>query len=927
MPRKMSRSFRLRVFLILAALTLCFAVAPSLIAQNPEYSSSGRVLLDADQEKTTQVPSAKPNSKKTPPKKKTAADLPTKRYGVDVEVNKIETRLGPLASIEMEQAAPNQIGKGRKVNILSIGQGKLIENGDGTKIRVFAITSPGAAAIRAHFKDINLPEGDQVYVYGSAANSHIAGPYTGKGPFRDGDFWADRVQGETIIIEHYIHGEEKALNIFEISHVFGAARNKIAADDTVLECTNDANCFPTFENNAVGRIVFERNGGSFVCTGTLLTDRNLSLPSLLLTANHCVESEEVARSVEVYWFYKTTSCGSKKIGEYELPPTTLGTMIATSVATDSTLIRLVNEIPDGLIWSGWDAGVRALGTSVFGLNHPGDLWPTSDKSFLRRSVGQITGLSAICNNPTQQSRLTSGYQVNWSSGLTDGGASGSGLWFTEDNQHYLVGVLGCGDPPVCGGVNSDRYGKFSDFFPLIRPYVSGFVCSPTPIAIGQSVTAKLFASDCQARRGATRKYVFNALAGQQIQISLESADFDTYLSLEGPDRALIDEDHGSGGNLNSKIPATGVLTLPSTGTYAIEVSSFMGNSVGHFTLKLNNTQSNQPVDLSLDDSSFETAIGLSGGGTNYAVNRITPPSYPATLTDVAIFFRNIPVEGARAGMPLTIVAGANPSGNSNIDNIVLQRSSSTVLALGQVIFYDIPDITISSGDFVIGFIMTYPAGVFPVAVDQSPPSRRQSYISTNGTNFFIIDDTAAELAGNFGIRARLKPAAPCTYNLFPLSQSFGSTGGNGSINITTASNCSWTATSSSSWIVIRSGASGSGNGTVSFSALPNTGVARSGSINVMGQNFNITQSASGPSITNVSISGKKLFVFGTEFSSGADIVINGVTQKKVSNDDSNPTTILIAKKVGKTIARGQTIVLQVRKSNGTVSQPFTWTRP
>jgi hypothetical protein len=84
----------------------------------------------------------------------------------------------------------------------------------------------------------------------------------------------------------------------------------------------------------------------------------------------------------------------------------------------------------------------------------------------------------------------------------------------------------------------------------------------------------------------------------------------------------------------------------------------------------------------------------------------------------------------------------------------------------------------------------------------------------------------------------------CSYSLSQPAP-FTAAGGSGTINVTTtASNCSWTATTSTSWITIPSaGASGMGNGTVTFNVTANTGVARIGSINIAGKSVNISQDA------------------------------------------------------------------------------------
>jgi hypothetical protein len=770
--------------------------------------------------------------------------------------------------------------------------------------------------------NFDIPEGDEVYVYGSSPGGQVAGPYREKGPFKDGEFWADTVEGDTAIIEHYIRDQEQAFRIPEISHLFRTVQSDVTLN--ALPCQNDASCFPSIENNTVGRIRFMAGGDTLFCTGTILVDRNHYFPSLFLTANHCISSEEVARTVEVHWFYQSAACNSGSLRADRGLPVTGATLVATNRSMDTTLIRLLRPVPRNLAYSGWDAAIKPVGTNVFGLHHPDGFIPPFIDSRLRRSSGQITSLSGTCG-PLP---LAAGYRIDWSSGLTEGGSSGSGIWVTQNNQNFLVGVLSCGPAPICGGTNFDNYGKFSDFFPAVQSFISGQPCLTTPIAVGQTVPGQLASSDCQARRGVARRYTFNGLAGQQVQLSLESVAFDSYLSLLGPASELIDEDDDGGGGLNSRIPATGTLTLPANGTYTIEVSSFLGTSVGGFTLRLNGSQINQPVELGVDDGVFETGIGLTDGGNDHAVNRLTPANYPATLTDVTVFFRNSANEGVRIGDSITILSGANPSGSASIDNIALQRSQATVRALGQFVVYDVPDITIFSGDFVIGFAMTHSAGVFPIAVDQSPPLRRRSYVSSNGVNFFIIDDVAATLAGNFGIRGRVtQGSTPCTYAVSPSSHSFGSIGGNGSVSITTASNCSWTATSNSNWIVITSAINGSGSGAVFFSVLGNTGGQRAGVISIGGQSVSITQAAGGPAVTNADVAGKKLFVFGREFATGAQVLIDGIAQPKVKNDVDSPTTLLIAKKAGRNIARGQTVVIQVRNPNGAISQPFPWTRP
>jgi hypothetical protein len=86
-------------------------------------------------------------------------------------------------------------------------------------------------------------------------------------------------------------------------------------------------------------------------------------------------------------------------------------------------------------------------------------------------------------------------------------------------------------------------------------------------------------------------------------------------------------------------------------------------------------------------------------------------------------------------------------------------------------------------------------------------------------------------------------------------------------------------------------------------------------------------SAGPPEINGASISGKKLIVTGVNFDIGADIFVDGRKQKKVSNDEAEPSTIIVAKKAGKTIVRGSTVIVEVRNLDGVLSPQFSFTRP
>ncbi len=169
-------------------------------------------------------------------------------------------------------------------------------------------------------------------------------------------------------------------------------------------------------------------------------------------------------------------------------------------------------------------------------------------------------------------------------------------------------------------------------------------------------------------------------------------------------------------------------------------------------------------------------------------------------------------------------------------------------------------------------------------------------------------------------------ATSCADSISPTGQSFEAGGGTASVDVTASSECSWTAATYANWISVIS-VSSSGNGSVFFSVAANTSTSpRTGTVIIAGRSLTVSQAGATVRITNALASGKKLFVTGENFDPAAVILLND-EQQITRNDDQKPTTLLIGKKAGKKISRGETVRLSVRNPNGTESAEFSYTRP
>jgi hypothetical protein len=88
-----------------------------------------------------------------------------------------------------------------------------------------------------------------------------------------------------------------------------------------------------------------------------------------------------------------------------------------------------------------------------------------------------------------------------------------------------------------------------------------------------------------------------------------------------------------------------------------------------------------------------------------------------------------------------------------------------------------------------------------------------------------------------------RPATACTYDLSPGSAEFGKDAATGTFAVSAPADCTWSAASSASWLVVTSGNTGSGNGSVSYSISRNVEVIdRSATITVASKTFTVRQS-------------------------------------------------------------------------------------
>ena len=138
------------------------------------------------------------------------------------------------------------------------------------------------------------------------------------------------------------------------------------------------------------------------------------------------------------------------------------TLLYASTLSDTSFMRLNDTPPAGARYAGWSSVTPAIGTAVTALHHPsGDLEKISlgslDGFFSCGSSDPVTDTFS-CSSSTQ----SAGNFLNivFTSGITEGGSSGSGIFKTVSGSNYLVGQLYGGTSSCTNLSGSNRYGRF-----------------------------------------------------------------------------------------------------------------------------------------------------------------------------------------------------------------------------------------------------------------------------------------------------------------------------------------------------------------------------------------------------------------------------------------------------------------------------------
>jgi lysyl endopeptidase len=368
----------------------------------------------------------------------------------------------------------------------------------GSQIAAINFTSTGAKGMRLGLLVNQLPDTATLRFYAKGATTafEISGAEVWKvlaANLVSGDkseagrtYWGPMTDSADAMIEIEVPrgSSTSAVNVSvpSISHIFMSAKEISAAAQTTysgdvnlgLTCQVDVTCTTPLPaaSDAVAYLVFSDATGSYSCSGTLLNDSISSGTPYLLTANHCISTQSAASTLITRFQYRSITCNDAVNGTYFQTATAGSKLLYSAYATDSTLVQLYGTVNSPTpLYAGWDTTTAptTATTGIHSIHHPkGD-----QQRLSRGSMVSYYTRSATNPNGFIGSNVTSGtiLNVKITTGLTEQGSSGSGLFKGTDANPQVIGQLFGGTEPACtvtGGtvaVQADNvYGRFDVAF-------------------------------------------------------------------------------------------------------------------------------------------------------------------------------------------------------------------------------------------------------------------------------------------------------------------------------------------------------------------------------------------------------------------------------------------------------------------------------
>ena len=409
----------------------------------------------------------------------------------------------------------------------AFGHGVFERDADGITWTI-ELSSPGAAALRVGFANMDLPPDAQLYVYNAEGEAH--GPYGGTGMYGSGELVSHTVGGDSVRVQLRYDGANSVgdlaklrFTIATLGHIgprFKAAaymNPKLAAANAKAFCSYNATCITNGDcvssgtwgaidatRRGVAHMLFQSGSGFYICSGGLLNNTAQNGRPLFLTANHCISTQNEASSLETFWDYRA-GCGETAPCDFSYATmrttytTTLGAAkLASGSSGDFSLMEL-NSTPAGtrtfLPWT--NTAVAFTAQPLHRLSHPSG----APQAYSRQNV---TPSSFTCGTLPRGAFIYSQDVA----GATEGGSSGSPILNASGQVvGQLYGACGSNLNDECdANANRTVDGALAHYYPNVDDFLDPGTGGGT-VASVQSVSVQVIRKGQQRNGRATVRIV------------------------------------------------------------------------------------------------------------------------------------------------------------------------------------------------------------------------------------------------------------------------------------------------------------------------------------------------------------------------------------------------------------------------------------
>lgn len=375
-----------------------------------------------------------------------------------------------------------------------------------------AVELKEAKGVRLHLTNVKAPSGTIFWTY---APGQAAVAVKGRG---EPDLWLPSVAGTIAYLEVETFGLPVSFELREAAHLTETL-------DLETSCLVDATCITDTQADAISlarRAVarfFVVNGSNVgTCSGSLVADRNDTNTPYFLTADHCVGSQAAASSMEIFFDFRSATCGGPVPSRSSVPRVMGATLLVASSATDVALTRLTS-LPPSRVLLGWDPRATSIthGVRAYRVSHPSDGLSVYGQAFAQLRVDSAAG---TCSGAARPNYIYSTTE----SGGSGPGSSGASLILPGG---MVIGQLSgvCGSVPEqnCAATNSALDGSLAASWPLLKPYLDSSAVQPetcVPTAGTLCLNANRFAVSVNWRDHANQTG-----AGRAIPVKSDSGYF------------------------------------------------------------------------------------------------------------------------------------------------------------------------------------------------------------------------------------------------------------------------------------------------------------------------------------------------------------------------------------------------------------------